>query len=244
MTIIRPSTSTKIHLATLILGCFFLLGSTLNAQNLPEEEVETTTQEKTGDFGLAIGIKANTMGFGGEVTAQIKPKLHLRLGGTYYKYTLDMKPFEDFVKGEGYIKAGGISLLANWQLGRVFFLSAGGIFNLTEARVNGVSAKSVYVGSIEVQPEDVGFVDIAVEPSLKILPYAGLGIGRTISKNRVVSFAFELGAAYINKPKATLITTGMLSPTSSPEQVDQLNENLSWINLYPMVSFQLSFKII
>lgn len=87
MTIIRPSTRTKIHLATLILGCFFLLGSTLNAQNLPEEEVETTTQEKTGDFGLAIGIKANTMGFGGEVTAQIKPKLHPRfdVSLTFYK---------------------------------------------------------------------------------------------------------------------------------------------------------------
>lgn len=244
MTNIRLSTSAKTHIAGLIFGYFLLIGSVLHAQNLPEEETSSSSQEATSDFGLAIGVKASTLGFGGEVTAQIKPKLHLRLGGTYFKYNLDMEPFEDFVKGEGYVKAGGISLLANWQLGRVFFLSAGGIFNLTEARVNGVSAKSVYVGSIEVQPEDVGYVDIAVEPSLKVSPYAGLGIGRTISKNRVVSFAFELGAAYINKPKATLITTGMLSPTSSPEQVNQLNENLSWINLYPMVSFQLSFKII
>lgn len=233
----------KYNIALLLSGLFLFVASAA-AQNLPEDEVTTTTEEKPSDFGLSIGIKASTLGFGGEVTAQIKPKLHLRLGGAYYKYNLDMTPFEDFVKGEGYVKAGGISLLANWQLGRVFFLSAGGVFNFTEARVNGVSAKSVFVGSIEVQPEDVGTVDISVKPSLKISPYAGLGIGRTISKNKVVSFAFELGATYIDKPKATLITTGMLTPSSSEEQVNQLNENLSWINLYPIVSFQLSFRII
>jgi hypothetical protein len=216
----------------------------LHAQNLPEETTTLPETEKTSDFGLAIGIKANTMGIGGEVVAQVLPKLHLRLSTTHYRYNLDMKPYEDFVKGNGFAKVGGVGLAANWHLGRIFFLSAGAFYNMTEIKVSGISSKSVYVGSIEVQPEDVGLVDLSVKPGVKISPYAGLGIGRVISKDHVVSFAFELGASWIDAPKADLKTTGMLEPTSSPEQVKQLNDNLSWINLYPIVSFQLSFRII
>ncbi len=228
----------------LILLLIINSNSYLNAQNLSEEVATIPEAEKTSDFGLAIGIKANTMGIGGEVVAEVLPYLHLRLSATHFKYNLDMKPYEDFVKGKGFAKVGGIGLAANVHLGRIFFLSAGAFYNMTEIKVTGISSKSVYVGSIEVQPEDVGLVDLSVKPGIRISPYAGLGIGRAISKNRVVSFAFELGASYIDSPKADLRTTGMLEPTSSPEQVKQLNDNLSWINLYPIMSFQLSFRII
>ncbi len=227
----------------LILAGFFLF-ATAGAQVVQEESQTIETPKASSDFGLALGVKTNTLGFGGEVIAQIKPKIHLRLGATYFNYKVNMAPYEEFVSGTGTVNTGGISLLANFHLGRVFFLSAGAIYNLTEARVQGVSAKSVFVGSIEVQPEDVGHVDLSIKPQLGISPYAGIGIGRAISKNKVVSFAFELGTLYIKQPEAQLTTTGMLKPTSSQEQVDQLNENLSWINLYPMLSFQLSFRIL
>lgn len=214
------------------------------AQELAEEEQPQIETVPSSNFGLALGLKANTTGFGGEVIAQVHPRIHLRLGMTYFNYNIDMKPYEEFVKGTGTVKTGAVNLLANFHFGRVFFLSAGGIYNLMDVNINGVSAKSVYVGSIEVQPEDVGNVDLSIKPAWKVAPYAGLGIGRAISKDHIVSFAFELGASYFNTMKADLKTTGMLKPTSSAEQVDRLNENLSWINLYPIMSFQLSFRIL
>lgn len=212
-------------------------------QEIMHVQAIAPVESQPDNLAFAVGVKAGTLGFGGEVVAEVLPYLHLRLGGTYFKYNIDMKPFEEFVKGEGYAKAGGINLLANFQISRVFFLSTGIIYNYSVGHIEGVSAKAVFVGSIEVEPEDVGFVNITVEPKLKATPYLGLGIGRSISLDNKVSFAFELGATYINRPLAKLSTTGMLTPTSSPEQIEQLNENLSWVNLYPILNFQLSYRI-
>jgi len=100
------------------------------------------------------------------------------------------------------------------------------------------------VGSVEVAPEDVGRLELTVKPKMAVSPYFGIGLGRVISKYHRVSFAFELGTTYIKQPFADFQTTGMLKPTSSQEQVDQLNENLSWIYFYPILNFQLGFRII
>ncbi|PKP52235.1 MAG: hypothetical protein CVT92_09890 [Bacteroidetes bacterium HGW-Bacteroidetes-1] len=226
-----------------------LLLSTTNiatAQELAEESVEEPIEEPN-NFGLAAGIKANSMGFGGELIFQVNPKFNLRLGGSYFTYTMDfgsIKELSENVNGESSVNTGGISLLGNYHLSKNFFLSIGGIYNLFEGSIFGIPKNSITVGNIEVEPEDVGRLDINIKPGMLVSPYAGLGFGRTISKNKVVSFAVEIGATYWDAPKVSFTTTGMLTPTSSPEQQKQLEENMSWFTIYPLVSFQIGFRIL
>ena len=96
---------------------------------------------------------------------------------------------------------------------------------------------------MEYLPDEIGIIEINMKPGLKITPYAGIGFGRAIAANGKVSFAFELGVVYLDSPKVLLNTTGMLKPTSSAEQQQQLTENVAWINMYPVINFQLSYRI-
>lgn len=218
-------------------------GQTTYAQLLPEEQ-EVEMIPKKRNFGMAIGLKASTMGFGGELVIQPFKPLHLRLGGTYFKYSIQLDAFQDDVKGSSSLKTGCYSALLNIQIARPLYITVGGIYNLFEANLYGIPANSITVGSVVVPPEDVGSLEINIRPGRDINPYAGIGFGRTISKKRVVSFALEFGAAYMDSPRVDLITTGMLTPTSSAEQKKQLQDNLAWVNFYPMINFQLGFRIL
>ncbi len=232
----------KQSIISLIFVLFFMAGATAQVLE-PQTQDSTLHSSPKLDIGVAIGLKANTLGAGGEVIVQLKPRIHLRLGASYFSYLFDIKSVEDVIDASGKVQIGGANLLANFHFGRIFFLSAGGIYNFTKIEAGGFSSKPLYVGSVEVSPEDVGRMDLSVKPQLAISPYFGLGLGRAISKNHRVSFAFELGTTYIKQPFADFETTGMLKPTSSQEQVDQLNENLSWIYFYPIINFQLGYRI-
>jgi hypothetical protein len=126
----------------------------------------------------------------------------------------------------------------------VFFLSGGIIYNMNEIALNGYPNKSITIGDMEVQPEQIGSLDFKVKPGSSLTPYIGIGLGRSLSKNKVVSFAVEAGAAFHGKPKVELNATGMLEPTGSEEQRQILEDNLSSFSIYPMLNFQLSFRFL
>jgi hypothetical protein len=212
-----------------------------------QDSANTSATEETpsnNTIGLSLGAKAGTMGIGSELSFALTPRLHLRLGGSYFRYEIELEAFQSEVKGSSYLKTGSISLLADFHPARYFYLSAGVLYNMLEAGIYGIPANPITIGNIQVNPDEVGYLEVTLKPGANINPYAGIGFGRAVSKNRVVSFNIDLGAAFMDSPKADLQSTGMLTPTSSEEQKRQLNENISWIQFYPMISFQLNFKIL
>lgn len=210
---------------------------------------ETAQQTSEGEppsesgIGLSIGAKAGTMGFGGELGLAITPRIHLRLGGSYFRYEIDLEAFQSEVKGSSYAQVGSVSVLANFHPARYFYLSAGVLYNMFEAGIYGLPANPITIGNIQANPDEVGYLEVTMKPGMNINPYAGIGFGRAVSKNRVVSFNIDLGAAFMDSPKADIQSTGMLTPTSSEDQKRQLNENIAWVQFYPMINFQLNFRI-
>lgn len=236
----------KKHLPYLLTG-LILLGSChlLFAQEL-YDDVQDESEETIDDsrFGMGIGIKMSTFGPGVEVIAAVSPKFHLRLGGTYMHYTYHYDDRNVDVNGNADSHLSSISLFANYQLARVFFVTGGILYNMNEIGLDGFFTKSMTVGSMNVSPEKIGTVNLKIKPGSSLTPYAGIGLGRSLSKNNIVSFAFELGAAFHGSPKVELGATGMLEPTGSEEQRQILEDNLSGFNIYPMLNFQLSFRLL
>ncbi len=229
----------------LFASVFGLLSVQSYAQELQEESAyEYTEDEIEQGFGLGLGVKLSTFGPGAEIIAAINPTFQVRLGGTYFNYKYTHEDENIDVNGSADANLSSVSLLLNFHLARVFFLSGGIIYNMNEIGLNGYPNKTITIGVMEVQPEQIGSLDFRVKPGSSISPYAGIGLGRSLSKDNVVSFAVELGAAFHGKPKVELGATGMLEPTGSEEQRQLLEDNLSSFNIYPMLNFQLSFRFL
>lgn len=211
-------------------------------QQLSTQPAEDKPQANTS-FGLSLGAKASTMGFGGELGFALTRGVHLRLGGSYFRYEIDLETFQSEVKGSSYLQTGSVSLLANLHPARYFYLSAGVLYNLFEAGIYAIPANPIELGIATATPEEIGYLEVTLKPGKNINPYAGIGFGRAVSKNRVVSFNIDLGAAFMDSPKAKLVSSGMLTPTASEDQNRQLNENIAWAQFYPMINFQLNFRL-
>lgn len=215
----------------------------LFAQQIYEEsENDSEEFQDESRFGMGAGLKLSTFGPGVEIIAAFSPKLHLRLGGTFMDYTYHHDDKNIDVNGSAEAHLSSVSLFVNYHLARIFFISGGLLYNMNEIGLDGYFNKSVNLGSMEVSPEKIGTVNLKLKPGSSIAPYVGIGLGRSLSKNRVVSFAFEAGAAFHGSPKVELTGTGMLEPTGSEEQRQLLQDNLSGFNIYPMLNFQLSFR--
>lgn len=233
-------------LSYLLMGIVLLASSHfLYGQQLYQESaVETQETLNESSFGLGLGIKLSTFGPGVEVIGAFTPKFHLRLGGTFMHYTYHYDDKNVEVNGSADAHLSSVSLFANYYLARIFFISGGVLYNMNEIGLNGFFTKSMTIGSMEVEPERIGTLDFKIKPGSSLTPYAGIGIGRSLSKNGVVSFAIEAGAAFHGNPKVELAATGMLEPTGSEDQRQQLEDNLAGFNIYPMLNFQLSFRFL
>jgi len=197
--------------------------------------------------GLGIGLKASTNGIGANLTYNVSPQIALRLGYEKMGYS---KTFAFDEQGISYnadisFSAGSISLLADFYLGKYIFISAGAGYNLFHLQLDGAAGNSLPFGDIEIPQEMIGDFSMQVGPSLKISPYVGIGFGRTLSFEKRVGFAFEIGTFYQGNPDLSIASTGLLSPTSNPDhgQEELLEHQLRRYSMYPIVKLSLNYKI-
>lgn len=217
---------------TILLFCLFIFN--LPNQIFSQEEIELSEVEKSDNFspGWAIGIKASTLGFGGELVKSFSKSFNLRLGGSYFKYDVKELVFED-AEAESYVTVGAISLIADWQFISFMHLSGGILYNMTFVDIN---------EEVDEGPQNFGTINYSIKPN-EICPYFGIGFGRTISKNKVVSFNFDLGLVYQGSPKFTIETTGTILDDYLKDQEEMIEDAMRNYRFFPFVNFQLSFRI-
>jgi hypothetical protein len=197
---------------------------------------------------LGLALKASTNGFGADAVYQFNPRTGLRLGferlGVKSNFTFEEQSIS--YDTDVHLKAGSISLLFDFYPAKHFFLTAGAGWNLFQADFDGVAASGMQYGDIVIPKEQIGDFKFVVGPSWKVSPYAGLGFGRTLGLNKKVGFAFEVGGFYQGSPDITITSTGLLSPTSNPDQQqkEKLEKQFSQYSIYPVLKFSLSYKIV
>jgi len=190
--------------------------------------------EKVDGFrpGWAIGIKASTLGFGGEVVKSFTKRISLRLGGSYFKYDVSDLIFKE-TDVVGSTTVGAISLIADWNFVNFMHLSGGILYNMSEVD----ATEDVYEGSFKV-----GEINYNIKPN-EICPYFGLGFGRSISKSKIVSFNFDFGLVYQGVPKLATETVGTIPDRYLEDRVNTIEQTLNNFLFYPFINFQLSFRI-
>lgn len=197
---------------------------------------------------LGIALKGSTTGYGGDVVFQFHERMTARLGVDHMKFTVPFS-FDEFdinFGADATIRTGTILALYDFYLAKHIFASAGLGWNNFNINMTGSANSNLQYGDIEIPSEKIGSFDFDFKPGLKLSPYLGIGFGRTLSQTKVVGFAFELGTFIQGSPDVTIQTDGLIAPTSNPDHKREAlyEKQLSQYFLYPVLKFNLSFKII
>lgn len=214
--------------------CTLLLASVGFAQ---ESESTASPTKKTNLPSPYLGVQMGSMGFGMQFVYPVKPRLNLRLAGSYFQYSMDIQTTTSRYETDRtqFLKVGGVGLIAdyaflktslNWKL-------AAGLFY----QVNQIGQYDSYTYVDNGNNEDLGTLDIDFT-TFPVAPYAGLVFGNFNSGKRV-TIALELGTLYHGKPRVEMTGTGPVGP--SAENADLIESNVSNYNWFPYGNFQINY---
>lgn len=226
----------KIVARILICTCLMMLPL------LPAQGQETDRKQT-----YAIGIKASTIGFGGDFIYGFSKDISFRLGIDKLGYQTPVNFSEQGISYNGHIQAnmGTISLLGDFYLTKYLYVSAGAGYNFFNIGFTGQAAESLPFGDIEIPAEMIGTFEFNLHPANRISPYLGLGLGRTIGLNKKLGFSADFGFYYQGAPEIDIVSDGLLSPTSNPEHkhAAKLEKQVSQYTVYPVLRLLLSYRI-
>ena len=141
---------------------------------------------------------------------------------------------------------GGISANLDLYLARGLYITGGVVQTNLDLGVTLKPTESMTVGDLTYEPEDLGELHVSTLPEKKLAPYAGIGFGRTISRNKRLAFNMEFGAYHMGSYVINMTGTGLLEGNSENESVQRIIEvltDISWSGIYPVFKMGLSFRI-
>jgi hypothetical protein len=204
--------------------------------------------QKSFSPAVGVALKASTNGLGVDAVYNFHNKMDIRLGfeklGIKTNFTFEEEAVEYATNVS--FKTGSISLLFDYYLANHVFLTAGVGWNLFQVVIDGEAASFLQFGDIRIPKEKIGTFNFQVDPSLNISPYAGIGFGRTLGLKKKIGCAFELGVFYQGSPDISIQSTGLLSPTSYPDQKQaaRLEQQINQYSIYPVLRLSVSYKIV
>lgn len=215
-----------------ILYSAFLLGAFFVSGILPASAQE-----------VALTARMGTLGPGLEVTTSLSDRFNARLGGHYFPYSRsDVFSDDDVdVRSDADLTLMSVSAFADWHPFRnVFRLTAGIVYNRNEVSSVVTPISSYTIDEKTFSPERIGTMEASIGHKASFNPYVGLGFGNAVSGSRL-GMSFDLGVLYTDSPKVRMSGTGMIAPTAN--QAPDLEEDLSGITLYPLLSLGISYKL-
>jgi len=193
---------------------------------------------------VGIGIRASTLGVGGELSLRPSRYLGLRLGGNYLTFTRTAT-----IEGIEYDLTpklqSGAGIVELHPFGGSFHLAGGLVWNSNEGDVVARLAGPITIGSQTYQPSDVGSLTGLVNYKTKTAPYAGLGFA---GRGRV-SLLFDLGVVFSGYPQVSLTSASNLTGQAKvvfdqnvDQEVQQIQaeiESRKYLKYHPVVSLGL-----
>lgn len=228
----------------------FLLLSFLSLNSFAQEKAASSTAkpEKSNPYsfsfgtGWALGIKAGTAGYGGELSKKLSRSFDLRLGYAMLStsQSLDLEVDKRKLAVTADVALGIPSAKLDWHPGAASFrFTFGAGLPNNNIGVTGKLKETFTYGEIVVSPEEIGTFAMDIKWNA-VAPYVGIGFGRNVPKKRV-SFTIDMGSYYIGSPSVKLNPTGMLSPTADQQSV--MEGNMVDYKWHPVLNFQFNVKI-
>jgi hypothetical protein len=245
----------KIHVLIGVLG---LMVFTVKAQHEPFES-------------WSAGINAGLYGGGIQGATSLSPNFTLRAGFDFFTYSKeDVAEFDVDVEYGGY-EATATAELTNVKVtfpnfkamidyypmqNTIFCLTGGLYFGNNRATTNGLIRNYRELSDQLGENPDLRYEDIVITPNddgtffgklgmgNTVKPYLGIGLGRTIPRNRV-GFKFELGMVYQGKYSLSSPNMNEAGNNWVNELINEMDLPISEkaLNWWPMLNLSLAYRI-
>jgi len=193
--------------------------------------------------GVAIGVKAGTLGGGVELTTNVIPMLlNARIQANGFRYNTTVT--NTSVHYDAKLKLFTLGALADfYPFAGKFRISAGAYYNGNKLTLTGVPAAASYTfNGTTYTSAQAGTVTGTMDFN-KFAPYAGIGWGDAVSSGSPIGFNIDLGVLYQGKPKTTLTATGAAAGLTTDIAAEQtkLDNNVKKYKFYPVASIGVSY---
>ncbi len=198
---------------------------------------------------IAVGVKAGTLGFGGEVTAGLTPSFNARV--SYNGYNYNGSSTQNQIIYDYKLSLGSFPVLLDWYPfeGSAFRLSPGVVFNNNKISATGTSKQvsSYVIGGKTYSTAQIGSL-VGNADFNKTAPYAGLGWGNAVGKDSGLSVVFDLGVMFQGSPTIALSATNPAmqnDPTfkaSLDKEIADVKDKTDKLKYYPVVSLGLAYR--
>lgn len=213
-------------------------------QAKPAQKTKAKTAQQTP--GEALGFVAGLNGVGVQFGFHPKWKkpIGFRIVSTFTPLELQRSPvsystYNLNVKLSGQFQGTGV--YADFRPPKLPFRLVGGLHYLqTQFTLSARQAANVNAADLVITPETFGEIQ-GIFNTGKIVPYAGIGFGRTVSRKRI-GMGLDLGGFYLGKPNVTMVSTGMLEPTAEANK-DWVEKTFAPFSFFPQMNFHLHVKI-
>lgn len=198
----------------------------------------------TGD--LAFGLKAGTLGVGGEATLGILPGLNARTG--YNAFNYDGTTTKDNISYNYRLRLGSLPLLVDLHPipASSFRISAGVIINNNKIDATGKPQGSYTIGGTTYTAAEVGTLTGKIGFNTTS-PYAGIGWGNAVAKGLPLTICIDAGVMFQGTPKVSLAANGTLASDATfkanlAKEEGTIRDSTDNLKYYPVVSLGLAYR--
>lgn len=195
-----------------------------------------------GASGMALALKAGTLGAGVELTTGVTDSINARFGINNFTYGTSGTEAGISYDIDMQLQSG--SVLFDWHpLGFGLRATGGLLYNNNELSMRGQSTTGYTVGGTTYNAAEVATLSGTVDFD-NLTPYLGVGWGNAVAQDQTFTVSFDLGILFQGAPNASLGATGTLASDPTflanlrSEETD-LNNSLDNFEYYPVVALGL-----
>ena len=217
--------------------------------------------------GWAIAPEVSTLGLGGHIVRKITPNFNARVGVNAFGLGIDINETEfDY---EGDLNLFNVSTLIDVHpfKNSGFRLTAGGIFsnNNIEGTADVSDRVADELGEVEIGGETIDIrdlnidelatIDADIDINNSVAPYVGIGGGNAVGSGKGLGFWWNLGVVFGGSPEAEVSSNisddvpeslraevEAAADRALEDEEEDLEDELDFINIYPVVSLGLSYQ--
>lgn len=189
---------------------------------------------------ITVGPMISTLGLGGDVGVRFNDFIGVRVAGNAWKQDFNAS-YGGLDYDIGLTLASVGPMVDVYPFGSIFRITGGFRYNLNGLDLTGTPNTNITVGGTTYTPAQVGKLDGDIKFN-KIAPYAGLGLEFTLL-NGMMALGTEAGVLFQGSPSVSLTSsTGIVTQADLDSEAKQIEDDLSILSYYPVVSFYMTLR--